>query len=169
MRKAFIIVLFLLIISVILNVVLSIRGKPDDKLERETIIDTLFYRQPVPVDSVVIKHITQQVPISKDSVFDSGVVEQSDEPIVIVREDSASVIIPITQKVYEDSTYRAYVSGYRPSLDSIEIFRTTEKVFIRSPTKKPRFSIGLQGGYGYTPKGFQPYIGVGVTVDLWSF
>lgn len=170
MKKAFIIVLTLLIISVIVNVLLSVKVKKDpEHPSTKTIIDTLFYDYPVPVDSFVIRHITKIVPVIKDSVvlrLDNK--NDSINPIVIVKEDSASVIIPITQKIYEDSTYRAYVSGYNPSLDSIKILRFTEQVNIRAPTKQPRFSVGIQGGYGYTPKGFQPYIGVGVTVNLWS-
>lgn len=85
--------------------------------------------------------------------------------------DSVEVIIPMSQKVYEDSTYRAYVSGYNAKLDSIFVFRRSEYItktrILRSPPK--RFSVGLQAGYGYTPKGFQPYVGIGVSVNLLSF
>lgn len=89
--------------------------------------------------------------------------EESDHP-----PDSIDVLVPITQKVYEDSTYRAYVSGYNAKLDSFCIYRRTEyitsKIIVKSKPK--RFSIGVQAGYGITPKGFQPYIGIGVTYNL---
>lgn len=142
-----------------------------DEERRETIIDTVYYREPVPVDSFVIRYITESVPVFKEG-NDERVEVRHDtiQPVVIMKEDSAQVVIPITQKIYEDSTYRAYVSGYRPSLDSIHIFKYTEQVYIRAPTqnKIQRFSVGLQAGYGYTPKGFQPYVGVGVSINLWS-
>lgn len=85
--------------------------------------------------------------------------------------DSAEVVIPMCQRIYEDSTYRAYVSGYNAQLDSIFVFRRSECItktrILQSPPK--RFSVGLQAGYGYTPKGFQPYVGIGVSVNLLSF
>lgn len=91
--------------------------------------------------------------------------EDSDHP-----PDSVDVLVPITQKVYEDSTYRAYVSGFNASLDSIFVHRRTEYITSTKVVKsKPkRFSIGVQAGYGITPKGFQPYIGVGVSVNLFN-
>ncbi len=85
--------------------------------------------------------------------------------------DSVEVLIPRSQRVYEDSTYRAYVSGYNAELDSIFVIRRSEYItntrILRSPPK--RFCVGLQAGYGYTPRGFQPFVGIGVAVNLLSF
>lgn len=91
-----------------------------------------------------------------------------------VTPDSAEVIVPITQTVYEDSTYTAYVSGYRASLDSL-IFRMPREVTTITNThyqKPKRWSIGIQVGYGMTLKGtpqFAPYVGIGVSYNLFSF
>ena len=78
------------------------------------------------------------------------------------------------QAVYEDSLYRAWVSGYRPRLDSIEVYPKTvyqtvtndiyHPVVIKS--KKKRWGFGLQAGYGY-PGGF--YVGGGISYDLWQW
>ena len=73
------------------------------------------------------------------------------------------------QAYYEDSLYRAWVSGYRPRLDSLQIFprtvyRTvTNDIYHTITPKKKRWGIGLQVGYGY-PGGF--YIGVGVSYNI---
>ena len=86
--------------------------------------------------------------------------------------DSTDVVIPITQKVYEDSTYTAYVSGYRANLDSLIIYPKYEVVNITSHPKPKRWSVGLQVGYGMTMKGtpqFVPYVGVGISYNLFSF
>ena len=91
-----------------------------------------------------------------------------------VTPDSAEVIVPITQTVYEDSTYTAYVSGYRASLDSL-IFRMPREVTTITNThyqKPKRWSVGIQVGYGMTLKGtpqFAPYVGIGVSYNLFSF
>ena len=73
------------------------------------------------------------------------------------------------QAYYEDSLYRAWVSGYRPKLDSLMIFpRTvyqtvTNDIYHTIVPKKKRWGLGVQVGYGY-PSGF--YVGAGVSYDL---
>ena len=81
--------------------------------------------------------------------------------------DSAQVIIPVSQAVYAKDDYKAYVSGYRPRLDSLIFterhYETTKAI----PQKSSRWSIGLQAGYGITPRGFQPFIGIGVSFRIY--
>ena len=84
--------------------------------------------------------------------------------------DSVSVQIPITQRVYETDRYRAVVSGYQPSLDNLLIYQPSQVVRIKDKPK--RWGIGVQVGYGITVKGspqFAPYIGVGVSYNLFTF
>lgn len=131
---------------------------------------------PQPRDSVVIRYELVSVPITKPPDVASNVDSLPDSQIqtdsisaVKVSEDSVSVTIPITQKLYETEDYRAYVSGYNARLDSIFVNSKSTVVRIRDPAKPKRFSIGLQAGYGMTPKGFQPYVGIGVSVNLFGF
>lgn len=86
----------------------------------------------------------------------------------VSKTDSADVVIPITQKVYEDSLYRAYVSGFRASLDSLILYPRTEIVTLTNakPKNEPKFSWGLQMGIGVTPKGVQPYVGAGIQLNF---
>lgn len=76
------------------------------------------------------------------------------------------------QAYYEDSLYRAWVSGYRPRLDSLQIFprtvyRTvTNDIYHTIVPKKKRWGLGLQVGYGYPGGG---YVGVGVNYNLWQW
>lgn len=84
-----------------------------------------------------------------------------------------SIEVPRTQKVYSDSTYTAYVSGYDPCLDSIFV---RQKIIEHSivetrtvPTKQfRRWNVGLIGGYGYgfKSKEFEPFIGLGLTISI---
>lgn len=129
-------------------------------------IDTVAYLLPIPRDSVVIRYDHIAVPIvpahcdSIEHCFDKENVT------VDVSQDSATIHIPITQQVYETDTYRAYVSGYRPILDSIFIMNKKTEVIVKKQTKTNRFDIGVQAGYGLTPKGFQPYVGIGVSIKI---
>lgn len=81
-------------------------------------------------------------------------------------------VVQREQAYYEDSLYRAWVSGYRPKLDSLQVFprtvyRTvTNDIYHTVPSKKKRWGLGLQAGYGY-PSGF--YVGAGVSYNLFMW
>ena len=85
-------------------------------------------------------------------------------------QDSVTVQIPITQRVYETDRYRAVVSGYQPSLDDLLIYQPSQVVRIKDKPK--RWGVGVQVGYGVTigkqPQ-FSTYIGVGVSYNIWNF
>lgn len=76
------------------------------------------------------------------------------------------------QAYYEDSLYRAWVSGYRPRLDSLMVFpktvyRTvTNDIYHTITPKKKRWGLGLQAGYGH-PSGI--YAGVGISYNLFQW
>lgn len=76
------------------------------------------------------------------------------------------------QVYYEDSLYRAWVSGYRPKLDSLMVFpktvyqTVTNDIYHTIVPKKKRWGLGVQVGYGY-PSGF--YVGAGVSYDLFMW
>ena len=76
------------------------------------------------------------------------------------------------QAYYEDSLYRAWVSGYRPRLDSLQVFpktvyqTVTNDIYHTITPKKKRWGLGLQVGYSY-PSGF--YVGAGVSYDLFMW
>lgn len=86
--------------------------------------------------------------------------------------DTVLVHLPIEQRQYGDPRYTAWVSGYRPRLDSIQIYQRTEYITKEiTPRQKPkRWGIGLQAGYGVSIHNGQvlpaPYIGLGVS---WNF
>lgn len=140
---------------------------------RTVLIDTIPYYRPVPKDSTVVRYITEVLPVVPDSCDNSGenIPDTCGNEGFFVS-DSVKVSIPITSKMYEDSTYRAYVSGYRANLDSIFIFPKREAIMITKQEKCKCWGIGVQVGCGFTldakPQ-FSPYIGVGVSYNLFNF
>lgn len=83
--------------------------------------------------------------------------------------DSLRVHIPLTQKEYRDSNYIAYVSGFMPKLDSIQVkSKVITRTITNTKTKFRTWNIGLTGGYGYgfASHKFEPFLGVGVTLNL---
>lgn len=129
-------------------------------------IDTIAYLLPIPRDSVVIRYDNIVVPIAPPHCDSIEHCSDSGNVSVEISQDSATIHLPITQQVYETDTYRAYISGYRPSLDSIFITNKMTEVIVKKQAKANRFNIGVQAGYGLTPKGFQPYVGFGVSVRI---
>lgn len=94
----------------------------------------------------------------------------------IVKKDSLIYIeVPMEQKHYGDSTYDAWVSGYRPSLDSLKLYNTKEIIPVPVYPKPKRWGIGVQVGagvqYGTIHKQMDvgPYIGVGISYNILSF
>ena len=85
--------------------------------------------------------------------------------------DSVLVEVPIETKVYqEDSLYRAVVSGFRVSLDTLKVWQTTKEItkYVTVPQRK-RWGVGVQAGYGFGKDGLTPFVGVGVSYNLINF
>ena len=152
------------------------RGRTDVVVERDTVtyVDTVKHIQPVVKDSMVVRYIKRYLPVAvarhqaEDTlVCDSGAPPQltSDE------RDSAEVEIPITQQMYSGPDYRAWVSGYSASLDSIYVYPVTTVISERVKAPPRKWHIGVHAGYGYgfRNKHIEPFVGVGITYSLISF
>ena len=145
-----------------------------------TVVDTIPYYRPVPRDSIVVRYVTEKLPIRTENVVSGAEPVRDDAENVDSNAkndniahgnipDSVEVIVPITQKVYADSLYRAYVSGYRPRLDSIFVYPRTRYVTVTRQAKPQRWGIGVQAGYGVGRGGTGPYVGIGVSYNLFTF
>ena len=119
--------------------------------------DTIFYEKPVYINKQIVRTDTVQL-------YD-------------IKHDSVKVELPYIRKEYQDSTYRAWVSGFQDvNLDSIEVYQKTKTIQINNTNyitkyKNRPFSVGIQAGYGYDfmNKRSSPFIGIGVQYNLFSF
>lgn len=141
-------------------------------VRRDTVIlrDTLRVSRPVPVREEVVRYVTVRVTADSSNVAKIG-KDSIAAPTTAADhfpDTAQTVMLPITQQVYRDTAYTAWVSGYRPRLDSIEVYPRTliVRTASQSACKPRRWSFGIQAGYGYTPRGLQPYVGLGLTVRL---
>ena len=145
----------LIVLSFVMNIYFLSRPEPEPSvvIERDTVWkDTTIYK-PVPAETVdigktVYLRIPYPVPSGRDTIH-----------------DSIDVPIPIIQKRYDDSLYTAWVSGFEPNLDSINLRLPTITETITKTIVKPspRLSFGIQGGAGVGVFSRQPdiYVGVG--------
>lgn len=106
---------------------------------------------------IVVKHDTALV-ASPVPVYVEKVRTEYLELTDTVRiNDTTYLPVPIERKVYEDSTFRAVVSGYRANLDTLWVMRTTNYVTVTNTVKEkaPRWSVGMTVGPSVlvTPRG----------------
>lgn len=96
------------------------------------------------------------------------------EDSIIVKDDSL-LVLPMQQRHYKGDNYEAWVSGYRPRLDSVWVFPETRYITTENISVEPRkrWGIGIQAGYGVGVNSGQvtafPYIGVGISYNLIRF
>ena len=122
----------LLIILLIITFILGRKSVDIPEAKTETRIDTVYKEKPVPykVETVETKYVyLPSKPAPPDTVY-------MDKETAIV--DSVKVDIDIERKTYQDSTFKATISGprigdYGPNLDDISIYSKTETKIVEKP------------------------------------
>lgn len=169
MNKRTLLLFFLVVFVVLVAFLLGLKiGRADlpEAIER---IDTIYYEKPQPIN-VEAHPITIRVP---QLMFAERVVEVEAEPTIIripAEKDSVEIAAYLETKQYQDSTYRAQISGikigdYEPRLDWIEVYNKTTTTIVQ---KRPKIAVTAGVGVGLTPKGIQPMVGVSAGIILWS-
>lgn len=175
MKKAFIILLLLLAVSLAVNVWLATRDATTETIiERDTMWrDSMIYL-PQPAETIPTDRVVYiRIPSPCDSVTAPEPVEGhgTAEGPGTVGGDSIDVPIPIYQKRYDDSLYTAWVSGYEPALDSIRLHLPEVTTTITQTVVKPSplITFGIQAGAGYGFINHRPdiFVGFGAQLNLW--
>ena len=160
MKKGFWIVVALLVASIAMNVWFwTTEPEPSIVIKRDTVWQDSIIREPLPAETINTGRVVYlRIPVPGPSD-------------TITLHDSIDVPVPIYQKRYDDSLYTAWVSGYEPNLDSINlrlptITETVTKTIVKP---SPLITVGIQAGAGYGVINRKPdiYIGVGAQVNLW--
>ena len=133
------------------------------------------YVQTQSVSDTVVVHDTLVVrlpPVIAQAPLQSRrIVVAADSVEAAADTDSVAVTFPAVSRKYVGEGYEAYVSGIDPMLDSLRLFSTTKQIttHIAAPARNSRWSVGVSAGYAATPRGLQPYVGIGVSYRLFSF
>lgn len=109
-------IIFVVIIVSLIFLVLWYRACSRDDIVTETKVlrDTLIITQRDTIRDTILT-------VKRESVLDTVYIQYN---------DTIYVPIPITQREYEGSNYRLWVSGYQPRLDSIDVFNTIIETYI---------------------------------------
>ena len=145
------------------------------------VLSFLIGRWTKPAEQIDIVHHDTLPPIVRiDTVRDTLVgpkyvkVERFDTIRDTVDGNPIYLPVPISSYLFtDDSTYLIDMEGYNVKARSIEVYpRTITQTVIERievPAKPKRWGIGLSVGGAFTPKSFQPYIGVGLQYNLILF
>ena len=127
--------------------------------------DTIKLVETKPAGTVVVKLpvvVRDTIKIAQNA---NAADHLRDSTQMVQPRDSVQVEVPIERKTYEGENYRAVVQGFRPELVSIDIRQQTVTV-TKYKRKWWSVTIGPQLGYGFTPAGWQPYAGIGITAGI---
>jgi hypothetical protein len=121
----------ILIILLVITFVLGRKSVDIPEVKTETKIDTVYKDKPVPYKVETVQTEYVYLP-SQPSPPDTVYLDRE------VKTDSVKVPIDIERKIYQDSTFKATVSGprigeYGPNLDDINIYSRTETKLVEKP------------------------------------
>ena len=123
-------------------------------------------------ERVIVEYRTDTITRVKP-VYIASSPEIRIDTLILRERDTIAVPVPIERRVYADSNYRAVVSGWHPSLDSISVYPETRVITIereRVEKERSRWGLGIQAGAGLSANGAAvPYVGVGVQYNLFSW
>lgn len=140
---------YIVIVSLSVCLVFSITHRKEVIIEKHT-VDTVTIVRIDTFRSVLPRFITEKV---VDTIF----VEKTSEN---------ALKLPITQRYYNTDSYQAWVSGYRPNLDSINVFNKVVTHTVNHTITKEIYPKTvdwyLNIGSMFIDKNVAPYLGINV-------
>lgn len=136
---------YILIAVLLVSLIVSLTNRKEVIIEKTTSdtvtlakFDTIYVQKPIFIKEVIVDTF-----LIKDSL-------------------NNDYIIPKTQRYYKSNEYEAWVSGYRPNLDSLNIFRKTITNTVTRTIYTKTTDLYLNVGSDYIGKQFAPNVGLAV-------
>lgn len=121
------------------------------------------------IDTIkVVEYHRDTITLEKPLYFEKRITDTMRVAVTdtIRMRDTLYINLPREERVYKDSLYMAVVSGYRPSLDRIDIYRT-EKIVTMTVYRERKWGIGVAAGpSALIDFGGKAHLGVGATVGV---
>lgn len=140
-------------------------GKSDTIIKRDTITVNIPYPvqvEPAGVVTVTPRKDSDTAQIAANGPAGISTPPKDDKPVL---KPSGDVDIPITKKTYSGPDFYAVVSGWRPSLDSLQVFPKTVTVTNTQPVRQ-RSTLSITVGPTALYDGKVIRGGVGITAGF---
>lgn len=124
------------------------------------------------IDTVVVRDTLRiEIPVEKIKYRDRKVVDTLYLPT-----PQDTTLLPIEEKVYQDSIADIYISGFQPNIDSINYHIPKQTIYVDKVVEVPQvkkwyedrfiFSAGVYTGYSPIYNNFDVIVGFGIGVRL---
>lgn len=154
--------IFLCIVAVGIGVLIGWLCRGNKTPEREVVVQT---------DTLTVRDTI----VERQPVFVT--IDRVDTMLIAIRDtvtirDTSYIVVSREQKHYRGDDYEAWVSGYRPALDSIYVFPQTKYITTETISVEPRkrWGLGIHAGIGGTVHNGRitaaPYLGVGISYNF---
>lgn len=88
----------------------------------------------------------------------------------VTMRDTVLVEVPIYTYVAQDSLYRVEAEGFNVHFKRIDVYpRTVYRTQERAVKTSDKWGLGVQVGYGASEQGVSPYIGIGVSYNIFTW
>ena len=111
--------------------------------------------------------ITYEKPVEVEKWKDRIVYVPITQTDTIHQHDTTYIALQFERKVYQDTTYRAVVSGFQPSLDEITVYPKTAYITkVKTEYKYPQFILSPALNVEILPRSV--FAGAGIVADYWT-
>ena len=163
-----IIIGIILLISSIMNCFLANRlaDKTEELIELTNLENEIVFLDSIEYDTIFIERY-DTIRLTKCQV---DTITLKDTFLVT---DSVDVLVPIEVKHYNDTLSETAVSfvvqGYNCEVEHFQVQNLKYCSDKEKSLKTKPFGIGLQLGIGATKENFSPYIGIGISYNIFQF
>lgn len=124
------------------------------------------------VENRVVRDTIREEMLRVDTMWRTRVVKEylpaEIRTDTLILHDTVLAEVPIYVYVKQTDDYKIEVEGFNVEFKSIEFYpKTVERVVTQKV--KNRWGLGVQVGYGASEQGLSPYIGVGVSYNIFTW
>lgn len=144
---------YIIIAVLLVSLIVSLTNRKEVIIERPTSDTVTITKTDTIHDTVTVKKPTFITEVVIDTIY-------------LEKSENGDCLIPITQRYYKGDSYEAWISGYKPSLDSLNVFNKTVTNTVTKVVTNTNYvrttDVFLNVGTDYIAGKFAPNIGASV-------
>lgn len=152
---------YIFILTLILSIISFLLGRYIDRPVVTEYVDRIEY------DTLRVTDVKYDT-VWRDRVVYRNMPVIKDERDTIVIVDTVTVGIPIYNYRFADKEFRIDVEGYDVKLNDVQFYPHVEYK-IKEVKVPNRWGLGIQAGYGVSREGLSPYVGIGISYNIFTW